>query len=293
MRSRSNSLAFSFVASLACLGTAFAFIGFGVGTARAEEADPNHGNFTLAEATKGIPGPATGPLVATIDTSKGKFTCELFDKQAPITVANFVGLATGKRAWLDPKTNKWVQKKPLYDGLIFHRVIPGFMIQGGDPLGTGTGNPGYRFQDEIVPELRFDKPGLLAMANAGPATNGSQFFITEGTPEHLTGRHTIFGACEPAALVGEIARVKAGPRDRPVDDVVIKKITVTHGKPARGAAAKAKSAKSAKSDSSAEKSGDKALDKAADKAAKPADHKAEKPAVEKTPAAPTPPAATP
>ena len=198
MRSPLNSIAFSFVGSL--VGS-LVFLGVSV-TAQAEEADPNHGNFTLAEATKGIPGPAAGHLQATIETSKGKFTCELFEKQTPVTVANFVGLATGKRAWLDPKTGKWVQKKPLYDGLIFHRVIPGFMIQGGDPLGTGTGNPGYRFQDEIVPELRFDKPALLAMANAGPATNGSQFFITEGTPEHLTGRHTIFGACEPVALVG-------------------------------------------------------------------------------------------
>jgi peptidyl-prolyl cis-trans isomerase A (cyclophilin A) len=273
MHSRTRSLAFSLVAALVCTGVGT--------TAHAEDADPNHGNFTLAEATKGIPGPAAGPLQATIDTTKGKFTCELFDKQAPITVANFVGLATGKRAWMDPKSGKWVQKKPLYDGLIFHRVIPGFMIQGGDPLGTGTGNPGYRFQDEIVPELRFDRPGLLAMANAGPATNGSQFFITEGTPEHLTGRHTIFGVCEPLALVKEIANVKSGPRDRPVDDVVIKKITIAHGKVGRGAAAKGTKA----ADKAAEKAGDKALDKASDKAAKAADRKAEKPAVEKAPAA--------
>jgi peptidyl-prolyl cis-trans isomerase A (cyclophilin A) len=205
-----------------------------------DEGDPNHGNFTLAEAVKGLPGPANGPLQAVIDTSKGKFTCELFDKQTPITVANFIGLATGKRAWLDPKTNKWVQKKPFYDGLIFHRVIPGFMIQGGDPLGTGIGNPGYRFQDEIVPELKFDKPGLLAMANAGPATNGSQFFITEGTPEHLTGRHTIFGACQPTELVGEIARVKAGERNKPVEDVVLKKVVISHVKAGKPPAGKAK-----------------------------------------------------
>jgi peptidyl-prolyl cis-trans isomerase A (cyclophilin A) len=221
---------------------AVSFVGLDAASrAAAEEGDPNHGNFTIAEATKGISGPANGPLQAVIETSKGKLTCELFDKQTPITVANFVGLATGKRAWLDSKSGKWIQKKPLYDGLIFHRVIPGFMIQGGDPLGTGTGNPGYRFQDEIVPELKFDRPGLLAMANAGPATNGSQFFITEGMPAYLTGRHTIFGACEPVALVGEIARVQTGPRDRPVEDVVIKKITITRGKPAK-AAAKAKAA---------------------------------------------------
>ena len=205
---------------------------------QADEGDPNKGNFTMAEATKGLPGPASGQLQATIETNKGKLTCELYDKQAPITVANFIGLATGKRAWLDPKSGKWVQKKPFYDGLIFHRVIPGFMIQGGDPLGIGTGNPGYRFQDEIVPELKFDKPGLLAMANAGPATNGSQFFITEGTPQHLNGRHTIFGHCEPLSVVTEIANVKAGPRDKPLEDVVIKKITISHGKAARGAKAK-------------------------------------------------------
>lgn len=238
MRSRIHavSLAVSLTVSLFCFGT-------GSG-ARADDGDPNHGNFTLAEATKGIPGPAAGPLQAVIETTKGKFTCELYAQQAPLTVANFIGLATGKRAWLDPKTSKWVQKKPLYDGLIFHRVIPGFMIQGGDPLGTGTGNPGYRFQDEISSELRFDKPGLLAMANAGPATNGSQFFITEGTPGHLTGRHTIFGGCEPASLVGEITRVKTGPRDKPLEDVVIKKIVITHGKPAK-AAAKVKAEKKA------------------------------------------------
>jgi len=281
MHPRIASLAFFMVASLASTG-------FG-GTARAEEGDPNHGTFTLAEATKGIAGPATGLLQATIETTKGKFTCELFEKQAPITVANFVGLATGKRAWLDPKSGKWVQKKPLYDGLIFHRVIPGFMIQGGDPLGTGTGNPGYRFQDEIVPELRFDKPGLLAMANAGPATNGSQFFITEGTPEHLTGRHTIFGACEPAALIGEIARVKTGARDRPLEDVVIKKIIITRGKGAK--TSKGPAAKGTKAgQKAAEKVGDKALDKAADKEPKPADGPPEKqpPASEK-PASPATP----
>lgn len=247
--------------SSTALSTVFvttAWLCLSAGGAAADEGDPHHGNFTIAEASKGISGPANGPLQAIIETNKGKFTCELYDKQAPVTVANFVGLATGKRAWLDPKTNKWVQKKPLYDGLIFHRVIPGFMIQGGDPLGTGTGNPGYRFQDEIVPELRFDKPGLLAMANAGPATNGSQFFITEGTPQHLTGHHTIFGACEPVSLVGEIARVKSDPRNRPVEDVVIKKVTINHGKPGKGGG-KAKAEKADKPEKTTP----------ADKAAKP------------------------
>ena len=177
--------------------------------ARADDDDPAKGKFTLEQATKGLSG--SGPLTAKIETTLGTFTCELYDKQAPITVANFVGLARGVRPWKDPKTGQWVEKKPFYDGLIFHRVIPGFMIQGGDPLGVGTGNPGYRFEDEFSPDLKFDKPALLAMANAGPATNGSQFFITEGTPQHLTGRHTIFGLCEPASLVSKITGVEARP----------------------------------------------------------------------------------
>jgi len=264
MRSSTHVLSVSVLSACLLAGT----------IARADDADPNHGAFTMAEATKGLSGPATGPLQAVIETSKGKFTCELFDKQAPNTVANFIGLATGKRAWLDPKTGKWVQKKPLYDGLIFHRVIPGFMIQGGDPMGTGMGNAGYQFDDEIAPDLKFDKPGLLAMANAGKhpdgkGTNSSQFFITEGTPMYLNGRHTIFGQCEPVALVGEIARVPTGAANRPTDNVTIKKITVSHVKPAKGAVA-------AKS-----KAGDKAGDKSGDK--KPA---AEKPAAAAPPAAP-------
>ena len=199
----------------------------GAAAARAEDDDPAKGQFTLEDATKGLPGSA--PLTAKIETTQGTFTCELYDKQAPITVANFVGLARGLRPWKDPKSGKWV-KKPFYDGLIFHRVIPTFMIQGGDPLGTGTGNPGYRFDDEISPDLKFDTPGRLAMANAGPGTNGSQFFITEGTPAHLNGRHTIFGQCDPVSLVTKITSVERGPRDKPVTDVVMKKVTISHGK---------------------------------------------------------------
>jgi len=196
--------------------------------ARADDEDPAKGQFTLEQATKGVAG--SGLLVAKIETTLGTFTCELYEKDAPVTVANFVGLARGTRPWKDPKTGKWVEKKPFYDGLIFHRVIPGFMVQGGDPLGVGTGNPGYRFEDEFSPNLKFDKPALLAMANAGPATNGSQFFITEGTPQHLTGKHTIFGLCEPASLVSKITGVKRGPRDKPETDVVMKKVTISRGK---------------------------------------------------------------
>jgi peptidyl-prolyl cis-trans isomerase A (cyclophilin A) len=214
--------------SLFLPAAALALLALDVSVARADDDDPAKGKFTLEEATKGLSGAPGGTLTAKIDTTLGTFTCKLFDKEAPNTVANFVGLARGVRPWKDTKTGKWV-KKPFYDGLIFHRVIPGFMIQGGDPLGVGTGNPGYRFEDEFAPNLKFDKPALMAMANAGPATNGSQFFITEGTPGHLTGRHTIFGECEPLSLVTKIANVERGPRDKPVKDVVMKKVTITRG----------------------------------------------------------------
>jgi peptidyl-prolyl cis-trans isomerase A (cyclophilin A) len=215
---------------LTVLAATLALPMFTARVARAEDDDPLKGKFTLEDATKGLPGAAGAPLSAQMETTEGTFTCQLYDKQAPLTVANFVGLARGVRPWKDPNSNKWV-KKPLYDGLIFHRVIPGFMIQGGDPLGTGAGNPGYAFADEISPDLRFDKPGLLAMANrgGGTSTNGSQFFITEGKPKHLNGMHTIFGECEPLTLVTKIANVeRAG--SRPVKDVVIKKVTILRDK---------------------------------------------------------------
>ena len=199
----------------------------------AEDDDPTKGKFTLAEATKGLKGAATAPLMATIETSMGTFNCELYDKKSPITVANFVGLARGTRPWKDPKTNAWVTKKPFYDGLIFHRVIPSFMIQGGDPLGVGRGNPGYKFQNESDPSLTFDKPGLLAMANAGRDTNGSQFFITETPQPALNGGYTIFGLCDNTTLVGQIARVEKQPGDKPVKDVVMKKVTIARGKPGK------------------------------------------------------------
>jgi len=193
-----------------------------------QSGDPTGGNFTLEEATKGLSG--KGQLMATIETSMGSFKCELYDKQSPRTVANFAGLARGVRPWKDPKTGEWV-KKPFYDGLTFHRVIPEFMIQGGDPLGNGTGNPGYKFDDETQNGLRFDKPGLLAMANAGPNTNGSQFFITErDSIPNLNGHYNIFGQCEPVELVKKIARVQRDPADRPLQPVVMKKVTISRGK---------------------------------------------------------------
>jgi peptidyl-prolyl cis-trans isomerase A (cyclophilin A) len=182
----------------------------------------------LAEYTKGIKG--KGPLTATIDTTLGTFHCELFPDKAPMTVANFVGLATGKKAWLNPKTNQVEKGKPFYNGLIFHRVIQKFMIQGGDATGTGTGNPGYAFDDEISPDLTM-KEGTLAMANAGSrgghGTNGSQFFITEIAPTWLNGKHTIFGQCKEVDLVKKITAVEKGPQDRPKTDVVMTKVTIS------------------------------------------------------------------
>ncbi|MBV9870377.1 MAG: peptidylprolyl isomerase [Frankiaceae bacterium] len=167
-------------------------------------------------------------LYATLSTSEGDIRVQLFPNHAPKTVANFVELSEGTREWTDPRTGSRVTA-PLYDGTVFHRVISGFMIQGGDPLGTGTGGPGYRFNDEIHPELAFTKPYLLAMANAGPGTNGSQFFITVEPTSWLTGKHTIFGEVadgDSRAVVDKIAAVQTGQMDRPVTDVVINKIAI-------------------------------------------------------------------
>ncbi len=164
--------------------------------------------------------------VATIDTNKGQIQVELFPNHAPKTVRNFVGLATGDIEWTDPATGK-KRNDPLYQNVIFHRIIQGFMLQGGDPLGQGTGGPGYQFADEIHPELSFDRPYLLAMANAGPNTNGSQFFITTVPTPHLNGRHTIFGQVIAGQdVVDAIESVPTGRQDRPKDDVVINSIAV-------------------------------------------------------------------
>jgi peptidyl-prolyl cis-trans isomerase A (cyclophilin A) len=185
--------------------------------------DPHNGSFTLAEATKDLKG--SGPIVATIETSKGTLQCKLFDDKAPITVANFIGLATGKRAWKDPNSGTWVNK-PAYDGTTFHRIIKGFMIQGGDPKGNGSGEPGYVIKDEVWPGAKHDKPGQLCMANRGPNTNGAQFFIMDGVASHLDGGYTIFGECAPEQLVHDIANVPVSG-ERPTTPITIKTVTIT------------------------------------------------------------------
>lgn len=167
-------------------------------------------------------------MKAILKTNFGAIEVELYPQYAPETVANFTELATGKREWLDPKTREKTMR-PLYDGTIFHRVIDGFMIQGGDPLGTGTGGPGYRFGDEFSTEVNFTEPYMLAMANAGPGTNGSQFFITVAPTTWLQNHHTIFGKVTDEAsqaVVDKIATTPTDAMDRPLDDVVIENITV-------------------------------------------------------------------
>ncbi|MGO9777995.1 MAG: peptidylprolyl isomerase [Terracidiphilus sp.] len=168
-----------------------------------------------------------GPTVV-MDTSMGRITCQFYQKQAPKAVANFIGLAEGTQEWTDPTTHLKHHSKPYFNGTIFHRVIPGFMIQGGDPTGTGMGDPGYAFRDEFDPNLNFDKPGRLAMANSGPNTNGSQFFITEQAYDSLNQHYTLFGQCDDASVdvVKAIARVPRDGNDKPLTPVVLKKVTI-------------------------------------------------------------------
>ncbi len=176
-----------------------------------------------AKKTERAPG-----LHMTIETSMGTIHCKLFESEAPLTVKTIVGLATGKLSYVDPRTKQKVSGKPFYDGLTFHRVIPRFMIQGGDPLGTGEGEPGgpgFPFKDEFSPSLRFNIPGRLAMANAGANTNGSQFFITEVATPYLDDKHTIFGQCEELSVIKAIARTPATD-ERPNTPVVIKYVAV-------------------------------------------------------------------
>jgi peptidyl-prolyl cis-trans isomerase A (cyclophilin A) len=174
----------------------------------------------------------SGAPTAVFETTAGTLRCTLFEKETPETVANFIGLATGTKDWKNPVSGSTKHGVPLYDGTIFHRVIPNFMIQGGDPAGNGSGDPGYKFKDEIVPTLMFDRPGRLAMANSGPGTNGSQFFITEVPTPHLNGRHTIFGQCDEASVVLEkqIARMARDPSDdKPFRPVKIKHVSIVRG----------------------------------------------------------------
>ncbi|HUA14942.1 MAG TPA: peptidylprolyl isomerase [Verrucomicrobiae bacterium] len=167
--------------------------------------------------------------VAVFTTTVGKMTCTLFPDKAPIGVANFIGLATGTKDWKNPVSGATKHGVPLYDGTIFHRVIPNFMVQGGDPAGNGSGDPGYKFKNEVSPDLLFDRPGRLAYANSGPDTNGSQFFITEVATPHLNGAYTIFGQCDDAtvALVRQIARMATDPtNDRPFRPVKIEHVAI-------------------------------------------------------------------
>ncbi|TDC21188.1 peptidylprolyl isomerase [Streptomyces sp. 8K308] len=220
--------------ALLCLGLALTACG---SDGDEEEATPEAtGEATEqaedAEGTEETPAGPAGPAAAevsdatsaTIHTSEGDIALTLFPEQAPLTVTNFVGLADGSMEWLGQQ-----EDTPLYDGTVFHRVIDGFMIQGGDPEGTGAGGPGYQFEDEIVSDLTFDEPYLLAMANSGPGTNGSQFFITVAPTDWLNGMHTIFGEVadeESRAVVDAIATTETDAQDRPVEDVVIESISV-------------------------------------------------------------------
>ncbi len=190
---------------------------------RAPDPDPHGGKFTLAEALVGLP--EKGQLAAMIKTSMGSFYCDLHEKRAPVTVANFVGLARGKRQFWDGLGGEWTARN-YYDGTSFHRVIPGFMIQGGDHTGTGQGMIGYRIPDELHPSLRHDRGGQLCMANRGPNTGEAQFFITEGPAPHLDGSYTIFGQCDPLPLVQRIARVPQTGKNRPRTPVVIEQVEI-------------------------------------------------------------------
>lgn len=195
--------------------------------------DPLAGKFSIEDATRGLPG--QGTLTAVIETSMGSFSCELFEKDAPNTVANFVGLARGLRPFRDPTSGDW-KKKAFYDGLIFHRVIPGFMIQGGDVTGRGSGNVGYSISDEKNAPHSFATGGMMAMANRGPNTGDSQFFITEGPTTALDdggragGHYQIFGQCKEVALVKSIARVPRDGMDRPMQEVRIKRVLIERRK---------------------------------------------------------------
>jgi len=200
---------------------------WGCSTVMAQQSNSSQEVPDAPQATAEATTVPNGPYVA-MDTSMGRITCQFYQKQAPNAVANFIALATGTKDWTDPTTNKVMHHKPYFDNTIFHRVIPEFMIQGGDPTGTGTGGPGYAFDDEFDPGLNFDRPGRLAMANSGPNTNGSQFFITEVPYESLDQHYTLFGQCDDASLsvVKAIARVERDANDKPLEPVVLKKVSI-------------------------------------------------------------------
>jgi len=231
MKSQHAFCAYSFAFAGAALlaAPAFAQQSTSSGKSPAQQPEIPDAPAATAEATT-LPN---GPLVV-MDTSMGRITCQFYQKQAPNTVANFIGLAEGTKEWTDPATNKVERHKPFFDGTIFHRVIPGFMIQGGDPTGTGYGGPGYSFADEFDPNLNFDQPGRLAMANSGPNTDGSQFFITEQAYPSLDQHYTLFGQCDNPSVevVKAIARVPRDNNDKPLTPVVLKKVTIVpEGKP--------------------------------------------------------------
>lgn len=197
---------------------------------RASERDDDRGREPPTEADLDDytdPFDGQGALVATIDTELGDITCELHEERAPRTVANFVGLATGQKEWRDPETDELMEDAPFYEGVVFHRVIPDFLIQAGDRTSTGTGGPGYTIPDEFDASLEHDRPGVLSMANKGrPDSGGSQWFITLTAAPHLDGRHTVFGQCEDFDIVEEIAALPTGPDNRPNDPPEINQINI-------------------------------------------------------------------
>ncbi len=223
----STALIFTFGLGTFSLGAFSAWGGAQAGTAR--KAAPH--SRTSQPALPAVALPTEPGLYAVIYTSMGNMVCRLFEKEAPKTVANFRGLATGTKAWTDPETGK-LKRTPLYSGTTFHRVIPGFMIQGGDPLGTGYGTPGYKIDDEISPDRTFDRPGILAMANSGPNTNGSQFFITVAPQEHLNGHYSVFGEVVSGQDVADsISQVPTDDANKPLTPVKIIAISIKTVKP--------------------------------------------------------------
>jgi peptidyl-prolyl cis-trans isomerase A (cyclophilin A) len=218
MKIQHSLLAFALVA---CAGFV-AFVVFAQQSAPAKQEIPD-----APQATAEVTTVPNGPFVV-MDTSMGRITCQFYQKQAPKAVANFIALAEGTKDWTDPTTKKVQHRKRYFDGTIFHRVIPEFMIQGGDPTGTGMGDPGFTFDDEFDPGLNFDRPGRLAMANSGPNTNGSQFFITEQAYDTLNQHYTLFGQCDDAsvAVVKTIARVQRDSNDKPLTPVMLQKVMI-------------------------------------------------------------------